>query len=205
MGRPRKVVSRYVRWLIDHKMIGRMMQPGKAGGRVTILWTEPPEGWEIEPIADSVDSTHNPESERVDSTHPTESTRPTRQGQNDAFAIKEARPLKLSQKSKGTRGASSVSLWGLSNDDILPEDWKQNQDFIEAWGDWIEQRRKKKFALTARARKIQAKNLLERSDGILTIAIEMLDRAANKGWGECFPLDDTPESGHGQKANPLLQ
>ena len=52
MGRNAKAIERHVRWLIDHKMIGRMTTPGKSGGCVTILWTEPPEVWKVAPMAD---------------------------------------------------------------------------------------------------------------------------------------------------------
>ena len=203
MGRDRKIIERHIRWLIDHKMIGRMEEPGRSGGRKITLWTEPPEKWEIEKKAERCE-THL--SDHGGDSHPTTGAKHTRRRvQNTPVGREVASSLKQGLKSKSGKAASGVSVWSLSNDEVLPEEWKANEDFTEAWGDWILQRQKKKFALTARARKIQATKLLERSGGQLATAIEMLDRATNKGWGECFELDGSEAKGKDPASNPLIQ
>jgi len=204
--RCRKAIARSIRLLIEHGIITRE-ERSRDGGRITYFlhltdpldWTLP-EGSKAPrestvPMGSKAPRPWGPKPHGHGAQSPT-AYRRTGKGEQE----------KGTDSPKGLPAKAGLAVWKLENAAELPEEWRADPDFAEAWGEWCQQRLKKKFALTPRALKIQTKLLLERSGGDLETAIKMLDKAANKGWGECFPLDPEEKPSHtASDFNPLIQ
>lgn len=73
---------------------------------------------------------------------------------------------------------------------VMEHELIKNQEFMDAFDDYLSMRKLKKKPTTERAKKLLLKTAIDLSNANCEIAVLIIDRSNKNGWTDFYPLPD---------------
>lgn len=173
-----------LRELATKRLIHRVTYTKPEGGSASKYYLTDRNEWLANGDSDTKEKTTRRVTSRPVRTNPTGHL-PTSDGSPpDPSVYKERKPFSKSPNNKGKTKFQPA--------DLLPEEWRNSKEFLEAWDGWVEAR-PKAAGKTERAAKLASSRL---ANGRTTIAeaIQHLEEATQGGWRGLYPAKKIDKS-----------